>query len=74
MGVTTSEVGALQLSTDSDITTWAAAQLSMLRGSPAGLTTLQAGAQQWANSGTDYAVWQPASPAAAPVVVYLRTE
>ena len=74
VGVTTSEVGALQLSTDSDITTWAAAQLSMPRGSPAGLTTLQAGAQQWANSGTDYAVWQPASPAPAPVVVYLRTE
>lgn len=74
VGVITNEVGALQLSTDSDITTWAAAQLSMLRGSPAGLTTLQADAQQWANSGTDYAVWQPASPAAAPVVVYLRTE
>ena len=74
VGVITNEVGALQLSTDSDITTWAVAQLSMLRGSPAGLTTLQADAQQWANSGTDYALWQPASPAAAPVVVYLRTE
>lgn len=72
VSVSTNEVDALHVSTDSEITAWSVAQLSMLRGSPAGLTTVQAGAQQWVNSRTDYAVWQPASPAAAPVVMYLR--
>lgn len=68
------ELGAVEVTTDSQPTTWAVAQLSLLRGSSAGLMALQADAQKWTNSPTDYAAWQPAEPANAPVVAILRTE
>lgn len=74
VSVAVNELGALEFAGDSELTTWSVAQLSMLRGSPAGLVSLQADAQLWTNSETDYAAWQPAEPAGAPVVAILRTE
>lgn len=71
VSITIVEVG-VQVNTDSDTTTWSVAQLAMLRGSTSGLSGVQAAEQQWTNSGTEFALWQPATPAAAPVVVTLR--
>jgi hypothetical protein len=77
--VTTTEAGAIHLvgeaasATDgSDTTTWSLAQLAMLRGRAAGITSVQAADRTWANSGTSYAEWQPAEAGAAPVVLTLR--
>ena len=71
-GASTTEVG-LQVATTSDTMTWSVAQLAMMRGSSAGLASIQAGEQIWVNSGTEHAIWQPSTPAAAPVVITLRT-
>ncbi len=70
--VTTSDTGGLLIATDSDTTSWAAAQLALVRGQNAGLVTVQALEQSWTVSGNEHASWQPAAPAAAPVVVTLR--
>lgn len=69
---TPNEFGALQVTTGSDVTSWSVAQLAMLRGAPAGLVSVQAGEQSWTGSGTEHAAWQPAAPAAAPVIITLR--
>ena len=72
VSVTTSETGSLLLSTDSETTSWAVAQLAQIRGQEMGLVSLQAIDQTWAASSNEYAHWQPAAAAAAPVVVTLR--
>lgn len=71
VGVTTGEAG-IEVTTSNETTTWSVAQLAMLRGQVAGLASVQAAEQSWSNSGTSYATWQPATPAAAPVILRLR--
>lgn len=68
----TTEPTGVQVTTDSDVTTWSIAQLSMMRGTAAGLSGVQAAGQQWSNSGSGFSAWQPAAPAPASVVVTLR--
>lgn len=72
VSVTTSDAGALLISTADDTTSWAVAQLAVMRGQDLGMTSIQAVDQSFTISGDEYAYWQPAEAAAAPVVVNLR--
>lgn len=51
---------------------WSAAQMIMLLGAQVGLDAVQVAEQQWVNSPTEYATWQPVAAGAAPVVLTLR--
>lgn len=62
----------LQVSTPNENVNWSVAQLAMLRGSIAGVSAVQVAEQSWTNSGNEYATWQPATPAASPVLITLR--
>lgn len=66
------ELGVLHATANSESTTWAVAQLSQLRGSAAGVISVQVVDQQWTNSGSEYANWQPAEAAASQVVITVR--
>lgn len=62
----------LQVTTPDETVNWSVAHLSMLRGSIAGVTAVQVAEQSWTNAGEQYTTWQPATPAASPVLITLR--